>query len=508
MNEYLNNLKAIESLTLTENGGVSYDTTQSKLLDLFAFGGAYRERTEEEKIKLFFDAYKEDKKNALKTLFYLRNIRGEGQGEREFFRVVLKELAMRDPEVVNNNIHNVPVFGRWDDLFCLIGTPCEEQMFLYMKLQLIDDLQAYNEAIETRTPKGISLLAKWLKSEQASSKESRDIARLTIKNFGLTPRIYRKALSILRNYIGVVERYMSTGRWDEIEFDKLPSIAGLRYSKTFFRREETKERYSEFINQPKSKVNAAVLNPVDIIKKLEKHPPEEERNALDLYWNNLKDYYDGKEDNAIAVIDVSGSMYGTPMQAAIGMGIYIAEHGKGPFANHFITFSSSPSLMEINKDDTIFDKYQTVERADWGMNTNIKKVFDLLLNAAKRTSASAGDMPKRLYIFSDMEFDNAFVTENMDEPVYRRGIKRKTKEETLSDIDNIAMEWRAQGYELPHIVYWNLNARNNLIPQTVGRVSFVSGFSLSLMESILSDKSGYDLMMKVLNNPIFDKVVV
>ena len=172
---YLDNLKSATNYTMTENGAITHKSTESKLLDMFALGGAYRNRSDEDCIVLFKNAYEEDSLHALKCLFYLRDIRG-GQGERRFFRVCLNWLAKEYPEVVVRNLDNIPEYGRWDDMYCLIGTPVEKQMFAMLKKQLVLD-------INSKTP---SLMAKWLKSENASSLDTKKKGAKTRKAFGIT----------------------------------------------------------------------------------------------------------------------------------------------------------------------------------------------------------------------------------------------------------------------------------------------------------------------------------
>ncbi len=292
-------------------------------------------------------------------------------------------------------------FGRWDDVYCLLGTPLEEDMFALLKKQFVLDLTC-------QTP---SLLAKWMPSCNASSKATIAKGNKTREAFGLTQKEYRKALSVLRKRINVLERLMSANEWDKIEFDKIPSKAGLIYKNAFARRDIIKAKYEKFAKDETTKVNASVLNPVDIAHQIfcNYHPSETERLMWDKYWANLKDYYNGREENGIAIVDVSGSMSGVPMEAAVSMGAYIAERGKGPFQNHFITFSGNPELVEFNGID-IYDKFYRARQADWAMNTNIEAVFNLLLTTALREGVKKNEMPETLYIFSDMEFDQCITT--------------------------------------------------------------------------------------------------
>ena len=213
---------------------------------------------------------------------------------------------------------------------------------------------------------------------------------------------------------------------------------------------------------------------------------------LQKYWDNLPNYYGDKEENAIAVVDVSGSMYGTPMDAAIALGAYVAEKSHGPFANHFITFSSRPQLVEFEGLD-IVDKFVRARGSDWGYNTNIEAVFDLLLNTALKNDTPKEDMPAKLYVFSDMEFD-----QGLGHP----GIGNKIN--TL--IEKIEYKWMSYGYELPKLIFWNLDARHNNIPALGEKFSYVSGFSPVMIENVLKEKSSLDLMLDKLNSERYNAI--
>ena len=485
---YLNNLKQANNYTFTENGATTHTSTLNGLMDLFALGGSYRSRSDDDCITLFKKAFEEDESYALKCLFYLRDCR-EGQGERRFFRVVLKWLAENHSDTVLRNMEYIPLMGRWDDLYVLNRTPLEKDMYKFMKKQFLLDLNC-------KTP---SLLAKWMKSENASSKESRYLALKTMQAFNMKPKMYRKTLTALRERINVLERLMSEGRWDEIEFDKIPSRAGIIYRNAFARNDMTKARYEAFIKSKETKVNAGALYPVDVAHRAfraSRLPYDDpERLALQKYWENLPNYYGDREENGIAIVDVSGSMTGTPMEAAVSLGAYIAEKAHGPFANHFITFSARPELVEFNGVD-ITDKLNRCASADWGCNTNLEAVFDMLLNVALANSTPQEDMPTRLYIFSDMEFDMALQEWGR----WKTGFNPDTL------VEGIAKKWAAHGYKMPDIVFWNLDARQNNIPAIGEGFSYISGFSPVMIEQVLSGKTGLDLVMEKLNSERYKEI--
>lgn len=495
MNTLLQGLKANTNFGYTENGAVTHITTMSDLYDMFALGGAYRTRSDEDCIVLFKKAYKENPVYALKCLFYLRDIRG-GQGERRFFRVCLKWLANYDVEAVIRNISHVAEFGRYDDLYCLVGTKAEKAAFDFIKKQLMLDM-------ECKTP---SLLAKWLKSENTSSLESVQLAKITRQYLGMTSRQYRKTLSVLRAKINVLERLMSAGKWAEIEFDKIPSKAGLIYKNAFARHDVERMKvnpqvvsYEAFAKDENTTVNAKALYPYEVVQKAidamggfsywgrSKDVALDDTNRLmvNKYWTNLKDYFDGATLNALPVIDTSGSMWGLPIHVAISLGLYCAERNRGPFADHYISFSSRPQLIRTEGVD-FCDKVKRIYETNLCENTNIEATFDLILNTAIENNLSSDELPENIIIISDQEFDNARDW-------------RSSPVETL--MEGIEKKWNNIGYNCPKLIFWNVNARHDLVPmKDKDGITFVSGSSPVTYEMIMSGKTAQSLMFDKLDS--------
>lgn len=485
MSIFLNALKNDTNLTYTENGALTHKTSMNALMDMFAMGAAYRSRSEEDCILLFKNAYMENPEYALKCLFYIADCRG-GQGERRFFRVCAKWLANYDTEAMKRNLQYIPEYRRWDDLYCFVGTKLQKDAFNLMKHQLALDM-------ECKTP---SLLAKWLKSENTSSQKSRELANLTRIAFGMTHKQYRKTLSILRQRINIVERLMSENRWDEIEFDKIPSRAGLIYKNAFARRDIIKEKYESFAKSETTTVNAKALYPYEVVDKAVKisHVSMDnvDRLMINKYWDNLTDYFNDKTFNGLAVVDTSGSMTwhggaAAPINVAISLGLYCAERAKGPFAGHYVSFASRPQLIKVEGVDFV-DKVKRIYQTNLCDNTNIEATFDMLLNTALNHNMSQEDLPENILIISDMEFDTA-----------RGRYGRSNDTKTL--MENIERKWRAYGYQMPKLVFWNVEARQNNIPMTVkDGISFVSGMSPTIFEQLMTGKTAFDLVMEVLNN--------
>ena len=478
--DFMNGLKEKTNYKYTENGAVAHDSTLNANLDMFAMGGAMLGRDDSDILLMFMKAYQENPETAVRCLFYLRDILG-GQGQRRFFRVCLKWLAQNSPQLVKDNFENIPHFGRWDDMYAMVGTTLEKDMFTFLKKQL---------ALDT-TSKTPSLLAKWLKSENTSSKESCELGRKTRIAFGMTPKQYRKTLSVMRDRINVLERLMSTNRWDEIEFDKIPSKAGLIYKNAFARRDIIKEKYEKFAKSKETKVNAAALAPYEVVEKVFglRYGDDVDRAIVNKYWDNLTDYFKGKTFNGIAVVDTSGSMtipvFGTnirPIDVAISLGMYCAEKNSGPYKGNYISFASRPQLIPVYGVDFV-DKVERIYRTNLVDNTNIEAAFDLLLDVAKTNRLKQEEIPQNVIVISDMEFDRAVTTNTSSYSTF---------------FENMQQKWSMCGYKMPNLIFWNVSARQNNIPAIGDGISYVSGFSPSIFETIISGKTGHDLMKEKL----------
>ena len=491
MNTFMNGLKDATNYGYTENGAVKHLTTKSALLDMFAMCAAYRSRSDADCILLFKNAYEENPEYALKCLFWCRDIRG-GAGERRFFRVCMNWLAKNDAAAAERNMEYIAEFGRWDDLYTFFDTPLSVEALELIKKQFILDLSC-------ETP---SLLAKWMKSENASSKETKRLAEITRKYIGLSHREYRTALSVLRKRINVLERLMSANEWDKIEFDKIPSKAGLIYKNAFARRDIIKAKYEKFAKDETTKVNAAALYPYEVVEKALQcrytRMDNTDRLMVNKYWENLPNWVKDANFNGICVCDTSGSMMGTPINVAISLSLYCAERAGGPFANHYISFASRPQLIETKGADFV-DKVFRIYKTNLIDNTNIEAVFELLLNTAIQNNCSQEEIPQNVVIISDMQVDAARgIGRNYNYNIGRWENNPNTPMETL--MESIRKKWMANGYQLPCLVYWNVDARDNTILDGGENVSYVSGFSPSIFKMILTGKTGYQLMLETLNS--------
>ena len=489
MNTLLSNLENATNFKFTENDAVAHSTSRSALVDLFALGGAYRNRTNDDIIFLFKKAFEEDKVLAMKTLFWLRDIRG-GAGERRFFRVCFNWLAKNYPESAKKNIANVAEYGRYDDLiYSTVDTQLWADTMIFIKHQLALD-------VECKTP---SLLGKWLPSCNASSKETKRVANIIRNDLGMTHKEYRKTLSVLRSRINIVEKLMSENRWSEIEFDKIPSKAGLIYRNAFARRDIIAKKYEAFAMNKDTKVNAGALYPYEIIEKTLAQTSrysgftgtEVDRAMLEKYWENQIDVLEGAPCKMICVCDTSGSMMGRPMNMAIGLSMYCAERIGGPFKDHYISFSSRPQLIHVDGVD-FADKVHRIYKTNLCEDTNLEATFKLLKEATR--NAKPEDRLDTVVVISDMEINHM-------------SCERWNEERAVTGMEMIRKEWEAEGLKMPKLIYWNVDARQDTFLDLGPNVSFVSGSSPVIFKQVATGKTGWDLMIQTVCADRYEAVV-
>lgn len=485
----LNFLKKETNLTYTENGALTHSSTGSCCLDLFFGAGAMRNAEEKRIARSVIEAYTENPSKTMKIIFYARDARG-GLGERRFFRTAMKTLSQFAPEAVNRNIPFFAEYGRFDDLLILIGTKCEKTAVSEIQKQFNADINA----MQNKQP--VSLLAKWLPSVNASSAQTRELGKTMAKFLNMSEKKYRQTLSALRKYTDIIENRLRVSDYT-FDYSKQPSCAMFKYRKAFIRNDGTRYTdYLESVQKGEVKLNTSVLYPYEIIRRCDGKTTDEERLSLDTTWNNLPVYADNDE-NAIAVIDGSGSMTwgcndARPIDVALSLGIYFAEHNKGEFANHFITFSQTPKLVEIKGRD-IFEKVNYCRRFREVANTDLEAVFSLILKTAVKNKLPQKEMPSKIYIISDMEFDYCIEGGNSI-PLFN-AMKKK---------------YENYGYRLPDVIFWNVNSRQSNMPVTMSETgtALISGFSPSVFDMAVSGEiTPVKIMEKVISSERYVKIV-
>ena len=474
-NSFVENLERNTSFTYTENGAICLDSTSNGLLDLFSTIGAIRQSDDNRKKALFDRAVAEDKELAAKILFYGRDVR-EGLGERQTFRTLLAYAADKYPEIVVPNIPYIGEYGRYDDLYALIDTKCENKMWSYMQKQFVEDCRNMAEG------KSVSLLAKWIKTPDASSKTTRALGIRTAVGMGFGKNIpsYKRQLKALRKYIDVVEIKVSANDFSAISYEKVPSNAMTKYRRLFGTKDADRfAKYLEDVASGKKTINASTLFPYDIVEKI--LYGHENNKVLEAQWNALPNYVEDGT-NVLVMADVSGSMYGRPMASAIGLAMYFAERAKGPFHNKFMTFSHDPKLESIVGAD-LESKVRNLHDADWGYNTDLDAAFEVILNTAVKSHTPAEELPRALVIVSDMQIDGC-----------------------VDATDTFYNTWKAKfesaGYEIPNVIFWNVNSMSNTFhaDANIVGVQLLSGHATSTFKTLLDnlDKTAVEAMMSVL----------
>lgn len=488
---------------LTENGAAAYDSTaQGALLDLFSQIGALRPRTDREIEQKFAAAFQEDKLLATKMMFYSGDIRQGGLGERRTFRVCLRWLAENHPEIVNKNIELIPYFNRFDSWFVLCGTKCEKLMWENVARTLAADMKAYNASTATKIIP-VSLLAKWMPSENTSSVKTRQMAIKAMRALHLEPRKYRKMLSALRKHINVVERQMSAGEWSLIDYAKVPSYAMHNYGSAFAKHDHERfDAYLKSVSKGDVKINAATLYPYDLVEKYMSGGYNYNRygdcvindkldEVVEAQWKALPNYLT-KPMNTVVMADVSGSMRGRPMATSIGLAIYLAQRNTGLYHNQYMTFTNEPHFVNIKEGASLLENVQKVAAAGVGYSTNLEKAFQEILNVAVANRVPVNQMPKTFVVISDMEIDR-----------YMRPGRH------WDFLKVMEARYNAEGYALPRIILWNVNARKDTVLSQDEHTLFVSGQSASVFKQICQNLDGvtaYDLMIQTLNGPAYNKV--
>ena len=491
------------NVSVTENGSVGYSTTKNALLD-FNYKVPSMRRMSDHDLNVEIDKLLkgvEDKEILFRYVFYLRDVRG-GMGERRVFRAIIKRMAERNMEEVVSIIPLIAEYGRYDDLFVLKDTPFEEEMVNFIFITL------HSDVLNTYKNRPITLLAKWMPSENASSQETKKLARYFRERLEMSPKVYRQLLSDLRDYLSVVEHRISKEEYSKIDYTSVPSKANLRYAELFLRKDS--KRRNEFLKsleKGETKVKSQTLYPSDVVSYVRENcavrgcwyerptskSTEEARVLANGMWKGLKDF--GKIGNTLVVVDVSGSMETKvsgkveALDVSLGLGMYFAERNTAPFKDKVVSFSSRPELHNIISGNVV-GSLNSMLKMEWGNDTNIEAVFDLVLKTAKDANCSQDEIPEIL-IISDMEFN------------YCGG------RDYAHDFDRIAKKFESAGYKLPRVTFWNVNSRTNTIPmkENENGVVLVSGFSPSSIRAVMSGElDPYKALLACFTVQRYDKV--
>lgn len=482
---FTNAMKYQQNFTYTENGALTLRSSGSALLDLFSTAGALRGWLEQDIVLAFQKALIEDRNLAMRLAFWCRDIR-EGLGERSAGRILLKVLAVQESESLRQYLDLIPEYGRWDDLLSLLDTPLKEDVLQLIREQLASDVCSMREG------KTVSLLGKWLPGINASSYRTRKRAKEIITSLRMSEKDYRHTLAALRSYLNITEKNLSMKAYGRLCYPAVPSYAMHRCRKAFMRHDG--ERFADYlqaVEEGRKEIHSSVLYPYDIVEKylytLSISDP-----VLEAQWKALPDFT-CQENRILVMADVSGSMFGRPMASAVGLAIYFAERAKGPFHNHFMTFSYRPQLVEI-QGASLFDRVNSVRNADWEMNTDLEAAFMLILKTAVQANLPQEELPERLVIISDMQFDSCVCGQRA----------------LLTD--EMKKRFARYGYTLPKLVFWNVNSRRStyFANQDSENIILASGQSASVFSSLCRSDAltPYEYMCSVLNSERYQNISI
>jgi hypothetical protein len=473
-------------------------------------------------------AASEDVTDAFLLAFHIRDCRG-GKGERDLGRQALVWLFLNYPDEFMRVVPLMAEYGRWDDILQFWPSVLDLRDLIFVrknwastvpdaralkKLRGLQDqfvLLVYDQltadVANLKEGKPVSLCAKWAPTEGDALDCEHSVVQTLCRVGKMTPKTYRKAFTTpLRAYIKVVERYMCLKDWDKIEYSKVPSCAMKRLKKAFSKNDP--ERFAEWqrnLELGNTTVKGAQLFPHELIHEVRtKHHSDP---VCEGQWRVLEEMTAemGSLTDSIAVCDVSPSMQSwtstanrklsfTPMDVGMAISLLIGHVVKGAFHNHIITFDDTPTF-HLLKDGSLLERYRALSQAKWGHSTNLQAVFDLILTQAKKHKLKAEDLPKRIFIVSDMQFDVAIP-------------KQGHEETNFSAID---AKYKASGYSRPQLVFWNVNGESSDYPVTVNEqgTAMISGFSTSVMKAILdgSEFTPLSIMRNTLDSDRYKPVM-
>ena len=501
MNEFVNALKdtidnEVYNVSYTENGARGFKTTGKKLLDLNFMVPSLRGADEYIIINNWLMAYAENRRLALIWLFYISDVRG-GLGERRIFRVIFKYLTTNSLNYyfIPKLLPLIPYYSRWDNLIytCIDGVKeISDTCTDIIRNQLTEDMT------NMKQDKPISLLAKWMPSINTSSEKTKHIAKKLANSLQISEKEYRKMLSKLRSYLKVVEVSMCANEWENIDYSTVPSKANLLYKDAFMKNDtDRRTEYLEALSNGTTKINASVAFPHEIYHKYKM--AYEIDTTIEAMWKALPDYVNG-DSQTMVVVDGSSSMtwaklYNSNISAievSRSLGIYFSERCTGPFKDNCIEFSKNPKWIDLSCIHSLYAKKRILSSYDDCSNTDIEKVFDLILDTAVKHNLTQEQMVNNILIISDMEFDIA------------------VNDCSKSLFSEIRAKYEDKGYKLPKLIFWNVSSRTNTIPmrENENGVILVSGYSPTICKMVLSNElDPYKALTNILYSDRYKPVI-
>lgn len=484
------NALANNSKSKTTNGATQYTTSGNTLVDLnFSIPSirkCFLSNNKQRVFNKFGRALYEDTRHTLMWLMYLRDI-NNGAGERLSYREFLQYIAQHYPQLTIDFIMTTKPqnYGRWDDLLSLINVDKDNVVHNFIigliKTQLNIDLANAEKG------RPVSLLGKWMPSANTSSRETRLQARKWREALGVSSKYYRKSLSKLRKAISIVETKLTEKRYSDINYEAVPSKAGLRYKNAFVNHDA--DRYTQYIEEVKAgtkKINANSMFLYEIVHQYTyKHLP-----FIDVVDDTLEEMWKAQTklegfSNTLVVRDGSFSMTSpacnskaTCLDVADAFTLYCSQFNKGMYKDKFITFSEKPRVIDLSMCKNLREKLNVLGENGDCTNTNLEAVFMLILETAVKNHAKQEDLPKQILIISDMQFDFAVGNGwNIDAKF------------DMTLLEDLANRFKQEGYTMPKLIFWNVSEYDG-VPMRENELGLIllSGFSKSMFNMALSSE--------------------
>lgn len=498
MGNFMDNLEkeaVRHQLGLTDNGAVAYTTCGDSLTDFNFNITSCRSADVDDFTGRFRKAFLENKELAVRYLFFAGDIR-EGLGERRAFKELMKSLAFNEPEIAKAVMKFIPEYGRWDEVLDLLETPLKKDAINMIKAQLEEDVRNMKEN------KPVSLCAKWMPSLQASNKTKARQALQLCDALKMKKSDYRHMLSDLRDRLNIIEKALAEKDVDKLDSmqESLSSKQNYKYKKALMNLiPEQRAEYFNKVLRGEANFNADVLEPHEIyfryrcehgISRYSRNGSTSPDLSYEVMWKQLPDKV-RKENQVMVMRDGSGSMTcpipnsnnGTVLDVASALTVYFAEHTEGQFKDKFITFSSRPEIVDLSGCQSLREKIELLSTYDDCSNTNLERAFQLILDTAVKNGMSQEDLPRNILIVSDMQFDSAVGNRS-----YYGSRDNSGWNETL--FDTIRKSYEEKGYELPRLIFWNVNSRESTIPEVNNNLGVVllGGYSKNNIDMICEDK--------------------
>ena len=489
----------MEMLTKTEKGALSHATTGDARVDLF-----YKtvRGLDKERLELYLEAsWRKNPLDTLKIIFFTRDTRGKGKGEKKLFYDAYGWLTEHHSVQAEVNMIDIPFYGYFKDwLQCFCGTTLEDKMLDLLASQLTEDWGSIE-----RGGKELSLAWKWTPTEKSSFDKRFRVVTKLCKRLKISKKEYRQRCKIARAALHVVEQLMCGREWETIRFETVSSLAMHRYKKCFSKHCTLRwSKYLESVQRGETKMNVSQLMPNDIVSQYVKHTWGWHHSSIILQedveaqWFSYKKYLEDQvtwKENMLVVLDVSGSMFGreggSPINVGIALTLTAAHLCKGKFHNKFIPFSKTAKFVKI-RGDTLAEQCKSIVQTSEIANTDFQAVFDCILDTYELWDVPPEEQITKLLVITDGQWDtmtNHSSKTHFEAAIDKFMISRKT---------------------FPSILFWNVAARTTdfPVPADQPNTCLMSGYSADLMRLIVDGEEldPLNLVLKAISDPRYNRI--